>query len=470
MEKYLLLEEKKKIHSLVIELCQKLNKNEECLESIQKQFQTLIKETKDDSIDDLLDFFTNTFLENMKHLLKEGITPAMQVGIQNDFFTVLGYGGTFNGDKNSKEIEKDTFFSFDSVSKLVTSVIIMIMVKEGKIKLTDTPEHINSEFSLNSPIESILKFTAMIKTEKRIDYLKKDETITILKNVRENLELKKEYKNFYEYNDIGYMILRQCINDFLEQLDSLLEKIDSKNLTYQWNKYMDKITGGKLTEEYITQDPKGRDILFPGHTGLYGNIEGIIQLYQKILYSDTILTEDEKKLLFTQPYLDPIVYNKDGTQAIGKNNSYQYMTKVAGIYRKPKGITDISYDKMTSCDMSNLTTDLAKASYGCCGSWVIGDDLSYQNHFGTYVGGILTNPYSMIEPGIYPERVNLIPNSNLTVNQKGTIWGYSPKLNFYKELITEYGLLLELLTAYIQENDAKVLDSKKYKKVRKIEK
>lgn len=69
------------------------------------------------------------------------------------------------------------------------------------------------------------------------------------------------------------------------------------------------------------------------------------------------------------------------------------MAKIADIYRKPTGITDISYNKLASCDMSSLTTILASSSTGTCGSWVVGDDLSHQNKFGTYIGGLLTNPY-----------------------------------------------------------------------------
>ena len=88
--------------------------------------------------------------------------------------------------------------------------------------------------------------------------------------------------------------------------------------------------------------------------------------------------------------------------------------------------------------MSHLTTDKAIASVGTCGSWAVTDNLEYKNKFGHYIGGLLTNPYSFVEQGYYPETKNNIPNTNLTVNQKGIILGYQSALNPYKELITEY--------------------------------
>lgn len=404
----------------------------------------------------------------MKQLLQELITPGLQFGIKNNNFTIIGYGGTYNGTAITSLIQKDTFFSFDSISKLLTSTIVMQEIKINNLNLNSTIHDYNQDFALNATIESILKFTALIRTEKRLDNLKIKETIELLKKCKENLEEKNKYKNFYEYNDIGYMILSLSIPEFLSKLDHLLIKIDPINLTYNWNLHKEKITGGKITKEYITPDPKGRDILFPGHTGLYGNIEGLLNLFETIIHEETILTHQDKELLIRQPYTDPIVYTKEGIQLIGKNGSPQYMAKIAGIYRKPTGITDINYNKLSSCDMSHLTTDYALSSTGTCGSWVVTDNLSYQNKFGPYTGAILTNPYSYIEPGLYPNPKNNIPNTNLVVNQNGIIIGYQSKLNPYKELITEYALLLELITQYLKETDPNILSKKKYKLTKEL--
>ena len=310
----------------------------------------------------------------------------------------------------------------------------------------------------------------MIQTEKRIDNLSKEETIAILKNVRENIKEKNMYKNYYQYNDIGYMILRLSVPDFLDRLDELLMSIDKNNLTYKNIENIYNITGGKFGEEYITPDTKGRGILFPGHTGVYGNIEGLLNLFDNIFYNNKILTLEERETLLRQPYIDPVVYNKAGKQMVGKNNSLQYMAKVAGVYRKPLNIKDINYNKLASCDLASLTTDMALASAGTCGSWVMGDNLSSDNQFGSYVGGILTNPYSYVNVGKYPDTINMIDGTELIVNQNGVILGYSGKLNHYKEVICEYGILLELLTEYIKSTDINVTLGKKYKLVKRLEK
>ena len=134
------------------------------------------------------------------------------------------------------------------------------------------------------------------------------------------------------------MLLRLSIPDFLERLDTLLKAIDPQNLTYQNIKNPPFITGGRITEEHITPDLKGRKIPFPGHTGLYGNIEGLLNLFTQAT-NGSIITPDELKTLLKQPYQDPIVYNEDDTPFKNPNGGNLYTAKTAGFYRVPKNIT-----------------------------------------------------------------------------------------------------------------------------------
>ena len=241
------------------------------------------------------------------------------------------------------------------------------------------------------------------------------------------------------------MILRQIIPNFLEELDNLLEQIDNKNLTYKNN--TSNITGGKKNEENITQDPKGRDIPFPGHTGLYGNIEGLLNLFNQLINTDNILTSQEKELLYKQPYQDPILY-QNNIPSLTKDNTPKYINKIAGIYKIPTGIKK-DYNKITSFDISNYTTNNALSSAGTCGSWVTADKTIY----GHYTAGILTNPYSFIDNNPYPNDINKIPNTPLEVTKKGTIINYSKQLNQYKEIITIYANILELITEYLKKSN-----------------
>lgn len=468
MNNYLLKNEKKKIENITKDLSKSINVKPEELDNIKKQFYTIIENCKDASIEDILEYYTRMLINEIKPLLENNITPGLQVGIKNDYFQINTYGGKYNKYSYSKDIEENTMFSFDSISKLITSTITMQEINNNNFTLNTNINEINKDFTLNTSIESILKFTAMIRTEKRIENLSLEETIEILKKCKENLIEKNNYKNFYEYNDIGYMILRLSINNFLTKLNNFLKIIDKNNLTYQNIENKDNITGGKISEEYFTPDKKGREIPFPGHTGLYGNINGLLNMFYQIIYTENIINKYDKEILFKQPYKNPKVYNKDGSQKMGQNQSPQYMAKIAGIYRKPNGITDNNYNKLASCDMSNKTTNASIASAGTCGSWVTGDNLNYNNKFGTYVSGLLSNPYSLIENTTFKEKTNNIPNSPLQVTSNGIIIGYHKILNKYKEIITNYSLLLELITEYIKEIDNNALEKTNKKLIKKI--
>ena len=132
------------------------------------------------------------------------------------------------------------------------------------------------------------------------------------------------------------------------------------------------------------------------------------------------------------------------------------MAKVSGIYRLPNGINNPNYSKIASCDMSDKTTNEAKASTGTCGSWIVTDNLNSNNKFGKYIGGFLTNPYSCIETKNYKDNER-IPGTPHIVNQKGVILRYQTVLNKYKEIITKYGIILEIITEYIKEIDINAL-------------
>lgn len=460
---------KKYISTLLKQLSKSLNININYLTPIKEKLEIII--LSNNTLEDILTNYFSLLENEMVTLICKKITPGFQFGIKNNYFTFIGYQGTACIGNEPRVIDENTYFSFDSISKILTSVVTMMMIRDGKVTLEDPIYRINPEFNLNASIESIFKFTAMIQTERRIDNLSREETIEILKRVRENVIEKNTYKNYYQYNDIGYMILRLSIPDFLERLDTILNIIDPDNLTYKNIENKQLITGGRLGLEYMTPDTKGRDILFPGHTGLYGNIEGLLNLFKKIFFTNDFLTKEELERLLKVPYNNPNVYNKDGSRAISKNGSPQYMAKVGGIYRTPTNILESKFSKMASCDFSELTTNKARASAGTCGSWVMGDNLSYQGYFDTYVGGILTNPYSYVNIGKYPDTRNIIPNTNLVVNQNGVILGYSGMLNHYKEIIAEYGIILELLTEYIKNTyKDKTINNKHTTYIRQLKK
>ena len=449
MSTYLLETEKKQLEKLSNNLDKTLYQTTPI---IKNELINIIKNNKDSSINDILTNLLNNLSNEMIPLLDKHLTLGLQFEIKNNYFTLKSYGGQ----KQTSPIEENTFFSFDSISKIITSIITMYQVRNNKLTLNTKVNEFNPSYQLDDTIESILKFTSYIQTNKRIDNLPKEETIKLLKECKDSLKNKELYKNYYQYNDIGYMILRQIIPNFLIELDNLLNIIDKENLTYKINS---NITGGKKNEENKTPDTKGRDIPFPGHTGLYGNVDGLITIFDKLINTETILTTKEKEILYKQPYQDPIIYTKDNNPLLNSNNMPKYTNKIAGIYKIPNGITT-KYDKLSSFDIPNYTTINALASSGTCGSWVITDKTIY----GTYTAGLLTNPYSFIENTKYPNEKNIIPNTPLEVNQNGKIINYSKHLNPYKNILTIYSNILELLTEYIKISNNNIIPNKLTKK------
>ena len=232
MDKYLLNTEKKEIDNITEMLSNSLDNKD--IEDVKVKFNNIIKETKDYSIEDILNYILEEFAKDLSPLLDENYTPGLQAGIKNKNFNLSLYGGYYNG-KKEKEIDENTMFSFDSVSKILTSIIA---AKEPKTTISQ----LNKDFNLDTNIQDILNFTAMIRTDRRIDNLSPEDTIKILKNVKEDLEEKKLQKNFYQYNDIGYMILRLSIDNFILKLDNLLNLIDHKKLTYKYFENQSLIT------------------------------------------------------------------------------------------------------------------------------------------------------------------------------------------------------------------------------------
>ena len=438
MEKYLLNTEQNYINYLIDIMNQNLYKP--LSPTIKENLINIIKENKDKSIEEILNILINNLSNEINTIITNNITLGTQIGIKNKYFEIELYGGKYLEKGEKKEINENTLFSIDSISKLFTSTTTINAIRNTNINLNTKINQINKEYNLDTTIESILKFTSCIKTEKRIDNLSSYETIKLLKECKELLEIKKNYQNFYEYSDIGYMILRQNIPNFLNTLDNILK---NTNITY--NNKTNNITGGKINEENTTPDQKGRDIIFPGHTGLYSNILSLINFIEKLITTESLLTNKEKDLLWKQPYQYPYSYNK-----ITKEQ--KCINKISGIYKVPNNISP-EYDKLKIFDTPNQTTINSISSAGTCGSWIMHDNLKINNLFNYYTTGILTNPYSYVENKQYENEINDLNNTELKVYKKGKIIHYSRQLNPYKEILVSYSLLLELLTEYFKKID-----------------
>lgn len=447
----------KNIKKVMNDLSIALNIDRKELSSIESKLKTIILGANNHTLEDMLEKYFNMLKNEMTNMIVEKFTPGFQFGIKNKHISVIGFYGKFNGREDSKDIEYNTYFSFDSISKILTSIITMLLIRDGKFTFDTLIKDINPEFSLDASIKDIMHFTSNIKTDKRLEGLSRDETIELLKKCRDLVELKQP--NFYQYTDIGHMILRCAMPGFMEKIDTVLNLIDPFNLTYENTEYIGRVTGGRLGNEHFTPDLKGRCISFPGHTGLYGNIRGLLNFFEKVS-RDSILTNEELELLLKQPYENPIIYNSLG-EPVYKNQRILCTGKLAGFYIKPNNIpSGEEYDYMLSCDFPKLTTSQVRSSTGTSGSYALNDNLG---SLGCYTAGILTNPYSCVEDVRYPNDIytksqNPIKGFNINVDERGVVLGHYKKLEKYRAILAEYGILLNLITEYYKNIDSSSLE------------
>ena len=434
----------KNIEKVMNDLSIALNIDRKELSNIESKLKTIILGANNHTLEDMLEKYFNMLKNEMTNMIVEKFTPGFQFGIKNKHISVIGFYGKFNGREDSKDIEYNTYFSFDSISKILTSIITMLLIRDGK-------------FTFDTLIKDIMHFTSNIKTDKRLEGLSREETIELLKKCRDLVELKQP--NFYQYTDIGHMILRCAMPGFMEKIDTVLNLIDPFNLTYKNTEYIGRVTGGRLGNEHFTPDLKGRCISFPGHTGLYGNMRGLLNFFEKVS-RDGILTNKELELLLKQPYENPIIYDSSGKPAC-INQRILCTGKLAGFYTKPNNIpSGEEYDYMLSCDFPKLTTSLVRSSTGTSGSYALNDDLG---SLGCYTAGILTNPYSCVEDVRYPNDIytksqNQIKGFNINVDERGVVLGHYKKLEKYRAILAEYGILLNLITEYYKNIDSSSLE------------
>ena len=181
----------KNIKKVMNDLSIALNIDRKELSSIESKLKTIILGAKNHTLEDMLEKYFNMLENEMTNMIVEKFTPGFQFGIKNKHISVIGFYGKFNGRNDSKDIEYNTYFSFDSISKILTSIITMLLIRDGKFTFDTLIKDINPEFSLDASIKDIMHFTSNIKTDKRLEGLSRDETIELLKKCRDLVKQKQ---------------------------------------------------------------------------------------------------------------------------------------------------------------------------------------------------------------------------------------------------------------------------------------
>ena len=189
-----------------------------------------------------------------------------------------------------KEMTYDTIFDLASITKLFTSVGILLLVSKGMINLDDKIVKYASNFKnlRDVSIYDLLSFKVPLKTSKRLD----DVSFMEAKDILNNIEVSslEHFKN--PYTDMGAIVLKYVIENaygmpFYDFLDKeILSPLLMQDTNYQTKYKLDRVAsttlGGIITNDGfirdttgvkgLPHDKKARVLLpngMPGHAGLF---------------------------------------------------------------------------------------------------------------------------------------------------------------------------------------------------------
>lgn len=233
-------------------------------------------------------------------------------------------------------MKPENVFKLASITKQFTSVAILMLIEQGKLRLKDTLSKYIADFPRGNEISihHLLNHSSGIRDYTRILELRAKSRLDIspeaLVNTFKNLPLEFNPGEKYDYNNSGYVLLGYIIEkvsgmrygDFIEK--NIFDKLDMKHSYYADNYKItaDRAYGYQIYEgnyenaEYISPD-------FPYAAGsLMSTIDDLF-LWNKALYNNTLISEKSKELAFTNHKL-----------ANGKHSNYGYgwfINEIAGL-------------------------------------------------------------------------------------------------------------------------------------------
>ena len=216
--------------------------------------------------------------------------------------------------------EPDTKFRIGSITKQFTSMLIMQLVKEGKVKLdgkiTDYLPEYRKDTGEKVTIHHLLTHTSGIPPYTSLPGFWSDST-------RNHYEIDYMIKNFhsgdlefepgsdYKYNNTGYFLLAVIIEkvtdkSFEENLqERILTPAKMNNSGVDRNeRILDNRANGyiKQVAEYVINEPYFYMPNVLGVGDMYSTVEDLY-LWDQALYSKKLLSEKYKKIMFT-PFLN----------------------------------------------------------------------------------------------------------------------------------------------------------------------
>lgn len=210
----------------------------------------------------------------------------------------------------------DTKFRLASISKQFCTMVIMQLVEEGKLKLDDTiADHLSyyrkdtgeqiTMHHLMAHQSGIPDFTSSFDYRGTISRLpfEKDEFIKQYCSG----DLAEEPGKIYSYSNAGYVILGRIIEKVTRRTfeqsihERIFEPLGMKNSGYDRNEYvLEKRASGYDRGPFAYTKASYMDMdSSPGAAGaLYSTVEDMF-LWDRALYTDKLLKQDFRELMFT---------------------------------------------------------------------------------------------------------------------------------------------------------------------------
>lgn len=210
----------------------------------------------------------------------------------------------------------DTKFRLASVSKQFCSMVVMQLVQEGRIglddKITDHLPYYRKDTGgritlhhLMSHQSGIKDFTASFDYRGTVSRLPSDKDEFIKTHC--SGDLANEPGSIYSYCNAGYVILGRIIEKVTRKTfeqniqQRIFEPLGMKNSGYDRNQYVLKKRAGGYTRGpfgYANADYMDMDSS-PGAAGsLYSTVEDMF-LWDRALYTDKLLDQEHRELMFT---------------------------------------------------------------------------------------------------------------------------------------------------------------------------
>ena len=249
--------------------------------------------------------------------------------------------------------ETDTKFRIASITKQFTSMLIMQLVEEGKVKMdgkiTDyipdyrkdigeqvTIHHLLTHTSGIPEYWGLLDFLGDLLRDPYVDYLRDPYSVDEFVKKYCSGDLEFEPGSKYSYNNSGYYlsgaIIEKVTGKTYEEClkEKILDPIGMKNSGYDHHKsiLMNRASGYVRTFDGYNNEVYA-DMTIPYAAGsMYSTVEDLY-LWDQALYSEELLSKEYKDIMFT-PYLNnyaygwwvvkmPIIESKDSIKVVIHN-------------------------------------------------------------------------------------------------------------------------------------------------------